>query len=863
MICRDTGTIERHIQSLVSLLESCLQHDLKPGKKDEDPPHAKIASDVISCIFLNHQKRNVLELAMPVAIKLLHRGNRELSRNLSSYLSLAAINHAEILAPHVQPLIDSIIGGNHTLAKVLPKIYSLRKEPIQDHVMALVCLLPQCDTPEKLSLLNLFALIAKSAPRLLESNLPELSECLCHPQTAYPTLQIFLHVAQTNAKPFMEHLEKVIRACELQHGMLSIAAQFIGLIGRQNSSRAVECVDFLSSQLSKCDLSTVITILREIRSIAEQHPNVLPPHLPRIVAQTHQSTSSTVHNYLQQLGAICSQCNDPSVNINVPPFASTHCPTIDNPSLLSYTNRSQLNSFSNTATVSTAISAATPSTGKTFAFGSSLSNRKKDDPVKSFFQRNSTPHWKLSSLVPAMSNNLPTSPNVTANILQSTLPSPFSMTYTPSVSLNINNQSNSVHRSVPRLLKSNDSNVALASGRQLSCSMGRVHRSLTNCNRACNGSATKSASSSLLLALQERDPPTAACSIDSFNAVVARSTNGTNHDASIITNSRWNVIGNHFGSRGGIISNQFATLGHTGTSPSSHNNSGQSYIAATSSSAVGVLRSHSSHSLYVVRSMSQPTPARDGMRTFCEKHLDKVKAYMERFNVRLPLPIKCTIEQRKSKKVAKLHFTCDLRSNGGHQCLFSRTSFCVSTRNARTWIHLMFLALQSAQDQPLYSSHPAVQALASCWQMLCKEPSCASRSSNDFGSTGAFISNTFSGSNGPGHNSQHSFLTLVTGAFPTTKQHEQLLLELRAQRYFDVFEFNAPIRAWNCFICNHPKRAGQMLHNSEPIMQGQLKEKRAKWKLFRRWRTRYFTLSGTNMSYRELVGHFTFFYNSF
>ena len=71
-----------------------------------------------------------MKIAVPVAVKLLHRGNKELSRNLSSYLSLAAINNAEILAPHIQPIIDSIIGGNYSLARVLPKIYTVNKEPI-------------------------------------------------------------------------------------------------------------------------------------------------------------------------------------------------------------------------------------------------------------------------------------------------------------------------------------------------------------------------------------------------------------------------------------------------------------------------------------------------------------------------------------------------------------------------------------------------------------------------------------------------------------------------------------------------------------------------------------------------------------
>ncbi len=37
---------------MVTLLESCLNHNLKPSSKGEDPPHAKISSDIISCIFL-------------------------------------------------------------------------------------------------------------------------------------------------------------------------------------------------------------------------------------------------------------------------------------------------------------------------------------------------------------------------------------------------------------------------------------------------------------------------------------------------------------------------------------------------------------------------------------------------------------------------------------------------------------------------------------------------------------------------------------------------------------------------------------------------------------------------------------------
>lgn len=49
---RETDSIEQHAEAMVTLLESCLNHNLKPSAKGEDPPHAKISSDIISCIFL-------------------------------------------------------------------------------------------------------------------------------------------------------------------------------------------------------------------------------------------------------------------------------------------------------------------------------------------------------------------------------------------------------------------------------------------------------------------------------------------------------------------------------------------------------------------------------------------------------------------------------------------------------------------------------------------------------------------------------------------------------------------------------------------------------------------------------------------
>ena len=51
---KETGTLQKYCGALVALLESCLHHNLMPvgHLRDDDPPHAKIASDVIACIVL-------------------------------------------------------------------------------------------------------------------------------------------------------------------------------------------------------------------------------------------------------------------------------------------------------------------------------------------------------------------------------------------------------------------------------------------------------------------------------------------------------------------------------------------------------------------------------------------------------------------------------------------------------------------------------------------------------------------------------------------------------------------------------------------------------------------------------------------
>ena len=676
-----------------------------------------------------------MSLAVPIAVKLLHRGNKELSRNLSSYLSLAAINNADVLAPHIQPIIDSIITGNYSLVRVLSKIYFINKDPIHDHIMALMFILPQCDISEKSSLLNLFALISKNKPSILEYNLPQLSDCLSHPQTAYTTMQIFLDMAHNNSKSFVDYINKVIGACEMHSGMVSIAAEFMEIVGKLNINAAQDCVRFLTLQLSKSDLGTTITLLRQIKSIVEVYPPILPTFMSAIISQTENSTSSTVQSYLQQLNQI-NAAN--STRINSEPLQKSSSHLVNN-----------LDSVKN----------------------SFLSSDISPNLI--------TPQPKFSGTSGRLGTN-------GFHILHRSIP----RLHVVSGGQMSGQNSSNVHRSLTALVASNSSTSRPCINRM----------SVESVSTATPSSSQKSASSSYLLALQEKELATKSKNVTSSIDSQLQQTHITPSSSS---SSHYNLKN----SKNEIMSNSSCMSNFK-----KDKGSNVSSVETNYSTQIDPFGANENRV-----SVFEPYPMRDAVQHFCEKHIDKIKAYMQKVFVKIPLPVKCTIEEKKSKKIAKIYFACQGK---GDNCLYQKSFFIMKTKNASIWIHLMFLALQARAKSALCTREPSVNSIKNCWETLKLD--------------------------------NRSFLTLVTSTFPSAKDQEILIDELRSYRYFDVFKFNAIHQIWGCFLCNHPDKANGFLKNNEPVIEGQLKEKKGKWKIFRRWRTRYFTLSGIHL-YRDEV----------
>ncbi|NXQ25458.1 MELT protein, partial [Alaudala cheleensis] len=273
---RETASIERHSKALVALWESCLEHNLTPSGKDEDAPHAKIASDIMSCILQNYNRPPVMALAVPVAVKFLQRGNKELCRNMSSYLSLAAIAKAELLAEHTETILRSVLQGNSMLLRVLPALYERQPQPIHARLRDLVAPMAQLDPPEQLHLLRLLHSVARKRELgVLEECLPFLFGHLRDPNHSEVILNILLEISSYEPAalaPFLPTLREIGESCP---SLIGQTAKIFGAVGHLDEERARTSLLYLVNQLASMEHSFHHILLLEIKSLTDSFCSIL------------------------------------------------------------------------------------------------------------------------------------------------------------------------------------------------------------------------------------------------------------------------------------------------------------------------------------------------------------------------------------------------------------------------------------------------------------------------------------------------------------------------------------------------------------------------------------------------------------
>ncbi|XP_041796374.1 ventricular zone-expressed PH domain-containing protein isoform X3 [Chelmon rostratus] len=273
---RETGSIERHSMALVGLWESCLEHNLTPqGENTEDTPHAKIASDITSCILQNYSCPSVMVLAIPVAVRFLQRGNRELSRNMSSYLSLAAIAKADLLAEHTEAITHSVLGGNHMLLRVLPSVYPRQPDTIHCHLGNLTAMMSQLESPEQQHLIRLIQMVAEQHPLMLSPQVPALVSYLGDQSLTEALLGALMDVSQASPSSLVSFLPMLRTVGQQCPALLGHVAKIHSAVGIISETHAHGSLVYLVSLLGSMEHSFHHTLLLEIRALTDRYPSLL------------------------------------------------------------------------------------------------------------------------------------------------------------------------------------------------------------------------------------------------------------------------------------------------------------------------------------------------------------------------------------------------------------------------------------------------------------------------------------------------------------------------------------------------------------------------------------------------------------
>lgn len=289
---RETESIEKHAKALVGLWDSCLEHNLRPSGKDEDTPHAKIASDIMSCILQNYNRPPVMALAIPIAVKFLHRSNKELCRNMCNYLSLAAITKADLLADHTEVIVKSILQGNTMLLRVLPAVYEKQPQPINRHLTELLALMSQLEQPEQYHLLRLLHVAAKrKQPEVVQKCIPFLIGHLKDSTHSDVILNILIEIAGYEPVALNSFLPMLREIGERFPYLIGQMARIYGAVGHVDEERARSCLPFLVSQLANMEHSFHHILLLEIKSITDTFSSLLGPQSRDIFRMSNSFTA--------------------------------------------------------------------------------------------------------------------------------------------------------------------------------------------------------------------------------------------------------------------------------------------------------------------------------------------------------------------------------------------------------------------------------------------------------------------------------------------------------------------------------------------------------------------------------------------
>ncbi|MGH0131711.1 UNVERIFIED_CONTAM: hypothetical protein FKN15_036388 [Acipenser sinensis] len=301
----------------------------------------------------NYNKPPVMALAVPVAVKFLWNGNMELCRNMSSYLSLAAIAKADLLADHTEAITKSILQGcvnyasaaesltttshpkhgaslwhgNMELCRNMSSYLSLaaiaKADLLADHTEAITKSILQdvrhhiVPTPwrtntEKLRTIpSALSCLGCSATRssvcrdlqlmlsnllacflgVLNKSVSSLISYLHDPNQNDSVLNILVEVSLSQPAAVASFLPNLKAVGDDLPNLLGQIAKIYGAVGRFDEERARSCLVYLVSLLASMEHTFHHTLLLEIKGITDTFSSILGAYSKDIYRMSNSFTA--------------------------------------------------------------------------------------------------------------------------------------------------------------------------------------------------------------------------------------------------------------------------------------------------------------------------------------------------------------------------------------------------------------------------------------------------------------------------------------------------------------------------------------------------------------------------------------------
>ncbi|KRZ73303.1 Protein melted -like protein, partial [Trichinella papuae] len=785
---RETNSIETYAPHLVDLLQYLLGFSFTKSKKTGgDAPHAKIAADLLSCLFLHYSMKSVMMLTIPVAVQILSKDCDDLIRSTSSYLSLAAIHNEHTVGRYASSIIRSVKRGNFYLIRILNQIYQVNKEPFHANLNALMELFDKCEQAEKVTLLQLCASIASTKPEILVPHFSKFKSCLCEFSTCFAVLGIYANLIEQNMTEHLgEHVNALSKAGEfIPSSQMPVLAKVIAKIGIAHKLFAQDIANYLIVLCYKVEANFLKPMLNELDTYSASYP-------------------ATVRPYVQELTQLTKD--------KAPNFSSASAGT-------------SWNAIETTVEKPCAPKTEMSQPVKEFQSGCE-NERENQNATPGLPVRNSSRIFVNANELPLLLPPPPTGMSKVSspNRYSSGRCGLYSSTEISQSQMTRVQQLERIRQELPTPTHVDDfdfenrENPNLHQDR-LTDKVKRLHditepllevnrskkRAEVQCKydwRSCKLKYTgaQSVPVSRKLRISKMTSRLLSCSSSASNK------------------------------REGFFSSKTAAIplvsSSTGTKYCYNVHSAIPFNRYSPAEMVDACTQSTSIFQTTIANQNEHTPnepvnnfKNDAIRQFCEKHMPKIENYIIDVRAKFPVPCLCTVEERGRNQSVRVHFSCQER---GIHCLYSSTFFVFKTKHPSLWLHVMFLHLQVQSSTTLSQSQEAVKKLKACWECLSSAMS-----------------------------KSKTFTALVTSAFPTFKDQQIFSNELQNARYFDKFAYNEAKKKWCCFACNQPERVQNFLtQTNAPVIEGQLKEKRGRWKFLKRWRTKYFTLSSASLSYQ-------------